>query len=112
MENLLHIRDQLFQKESEAQEQADQLRKELLTLEDQHGLLLLQKNNELSQLQTELERTRSEAEIWVQDHIIACQKNCPKSQDKIKCEILLCLSRYRRGSGIMSRKQQQRKPSY
>ncbi|XP_053181526.1 coiled-coil domain-containing protein 42 like-2 [Scomber japonicus] len=64
LENLLHIRDQLFQKESEAQEQADQLRKELLTLEDQHRLLLLQKNNELSQLQTELERTRSEAEIW------------------------------------------------
>ena len=67
LENLLHIRDKLSQRESEAEEKSDQLRKELLTLEDQHHLLLLHKNNELSKLQTELEKTRSEAEIWVQD---------------------------------------------
>lgn len=83
LESLLHIRDQLSQRESDAQEQADQQRKALLTLEDQHHLLLLHKNNQLSQLQTKLEKTRSEAEIWVKD-IIVCQ-NQPQSQDKIEC---------------------------
>ncbi|XP_070759928.1 coiled-coil domain-containing protein 42 homolog [Enoplosus armatus] len=64
LENLLHLRDQLYQRESEAQEQADQQRKALLKLEDQHYLLRVHKNNQLSQVQTELEKTRSEALIW------------------------------------------------
>ncbi|XP_044189839.1 coiled-coil domain-containing protein 42 like-2-like [Thunnus albacares] len=64
LENLLHVRDKLSQKEREAEEKADQLSKELLTLEDQHRLMLLHKNNELSKLQTELEKRRSEADIW------------------------------------------------
>ncbi|XP_044052777.1 coiled-coil domain-containing protein 42 homolog isoform X1 [Siniperca chuatsi] len=64
LESLLHFRDQFYRRESEAQEQADQQRKALLTLEDQHHLLRLHKNNQLSQLQTELEKTRSEAQTW------------------------------------------------
>ncbi|KAM7391739.1 hypothetical protein PAMP_022401 [Pampus punctatissimus] len=64
LENLLYIRHQLSQKENKVQEQIVQQRKALLTLEDQHRLLLLRKKNQLSQLQTELEKTRSEAEIW------------------------------------------------
>ncbi|XP_072237280.1 coiled-coil domain-containing protein 42 homolog [Leuresthes tenuis] len=63
-ESLLHFRDQLYQKENQVQDQVDQQRKALLKLNDQHDLLFLQKNNQLSQLQTELEKTRSEAIIW------------------------------------------------
>ncbi|XP_070689484.1 coiled-coil domain-containing protein 42 [Pempheris klunzingeri] len=64
LESLLHFRGQLCQRESEAQEKADQQRKALLTLEDQHHLLRLHKINQLSQLQTELEKTRSETLTW------------------------------------------------
>ncbi|KAM7416408.1 hypothetical protein PAMA_018462 [Pampus argenteus] len=64
LENLLYIRDQLSEKENKVQEQIVQQKKALLTLEDQHHLLLLRKKNKLSQLQTELEKARSEAEIW------------------------------------------------
>ncbi|CAI5645067.1 unnamed protein product [Oreochromis niloticus] len=64
LESLLHFRCQLSERESKAQEQADEQRKALLTLEQQHNLLLLQRNNQLSQLQTELEKTRSEGLIW------------------------------------------------
>lgn len=72
LESLLHFRCQLSERESKAQEQADEQRKALLTLEQQHNLLLLQRNNQLSQLQTELEKTRSEGLIWVW-HIILDQ---------------------------------------
>ncbi|XP_070821234.1 coiled-coil domain-containing protein 42 homolog [Chaetodon trifascialis] len=64
LESLLHFREQLYQKESEAQEQLDQQRKALLTLEDQHHLLRLHRNNQLSQLQTELQEMFSEALTW------------------------------------------------
>ncbi|KAM9764799.1 coiled-coil domain-containing protein 42 like-2-like [Menidia menidia] len=63
-ESLLHFRDQLYQKENQVQEQVDQQRRVLLTLEDQHNLLFLQKNNQLAHLQTELDRVRAEALIW------------------------------------------------
>ncbi|XP_004543471.2 cilia- and flagella-associated protein 73 isoform X2 [Maylandia zebra] len=64
LESLLHFRCQLSERESKAQEQADEQRKALLTLEQQHNLLLLQRNNQLSQLQTKLEKTHSEGLIW------------------------------------------------
>ncbi|XP_032371679.1 coiled-coil domain-containing protein 42 homolog [Etheostoma spectabile] len=64
LESLLHFRDHLYQRESKAQEQVSQQRKALLSLEDQHHFLRLHKNNQLSQLQTELEKTRSEALTW------------------------------------------------
>ncbi|KAI3372896.1 hypothetical protein L3Q82_023336 [Scortum barcoo] len=64
LESLLHFRDQLYQKESEAREQADQQRKVLLTLEDQYQLLRLHKTNQLSQLQTKLDKTRAGALTW------------------------------------------------
>lgn len=70
IESLLHFREQFYQKEITAQDEVDQQRKTLLTLESQHNLLVMQKNNLLSQLQTELERTRSEAAIWVPDTIL------------------------------------------
>lgn len=68
--SLLHIRDRLCQKESETEEQANQQRRAQLALEDQHHLLLLHKNNQLSHLQTDLEQTLSEAEFWVHDIIL------------------------------------------
>ncbi|KAM9856167.1 coiled-coil domain-containing protein 42 like-2 [Aulostomus maculatus] len=64
LESLLHIRDRLCQKENEAEELANQHRKALLTLEDHHHLLRLHQNNQLSQLQTELEKASSEADVW------------------------------------------------
>ncbi|XP_068167910.1 coiled-coil domain-containing protein 42 like-2 isoform X1 [Antennarius striatus] len=65
LEALLHFRDQLYQKDSETQEKVDSLRKALLTLEDQHRLLQLHKNNQLSKLNNEKEMMRSEALTWV-----------------------------------------------
>nr|XP_046243258.1 coiled-coil domain-containing protein 42 homolog [Scatophagus argus] len=72
LENLLHFRDQFCQQENEAQEQINYLRKALLTLEDQQRLMRLYKNNQLSQLHKELEKTRSEAVTWESrwDHIV------------------------------------------
>ncbi|XP_073321817.1 coiled-coil domain-containing protein 42 homolog [Pagrus major] len=64
LESLLHFRGKLCQRESEAQEQADQQRKALQTLEDQHHLLQLHKNNQLSQLYKKLEKMCSEALTW------------------------------------------------
>ncbi|XP_030000039.1 coiled-coil domain-containing protein 42 like-2 [Sphaeramia orbicularis] len=64
LESLLLIKDQLSQRENDAQEQLDQQKKALLMVEDQHRLMILHKNNQLSQLQTELEKTRTEALIW------------------------------------------------
>ncbi|XP_069565561.1 coiled-coil domain-containing protein 42 homolog [Brachyistius frenatus] len=64
MENLLHFRNKLYQSESKRQDHVDQMRKEMLVLEDQHNLLRLQRNNELSSLHDVLEKTRSEALTW------------------------------------------------
>ncbi|KAM9408270.1 coiled-coil domain-containing protein 42 homolog [Pholidichthys leucotaenia] len=64
VESLLHLRGQLCQRENKSQEQADQQRKALLALEDQHNLLRLEKDNLLTQLQTQLEKTQSEALTW------------------------------------------------
>ncbi|KAG8012063.1 Coiled-coil domain-containing protein 42-like protein [Nibea albiflora] len=64
LESLVHFKEELSRRESEAQEQADQWRKALRTLEDQHHLLQLHKNNQLSQLQSELEETLSETLTW------------------------------------------------
>ena len=69
-ESLLHFREQLYLKENQVQDQVDQQRNALLKLNDQYDLLFLQKNNQLSQLQTELEKTRSEAAIWVSNIIL------------------------------------------
>ncbi|XP_041793272.1 coiled-coil domain-containing protein 42 homolog [Chelmon rostratus] len=64
LESLLHFRDQLYQKASQAQEQVDQQRKALPRLEDQYHLLRLHKTNQLSQLQTELQGMFTEALKW------------------------------------------------
>ncbi|KAM3838144.1 coiled-coil domain-containing protein 42 homolog [Diretmus argenteus] len=63
-ETLLITRQQLRQRESEVQEQVDRQRGALQTYIDQQSCLLLQKNNLLSQLQTQLDQTRSEALRW------------------------------------------------
>ncbi|XP_027900712.1 coiled-coil domain-containing protein 42 homolog isoform X1 [Xiphophorus couchianus] len=63
-ENLLYIRDQLYQRETQVQEHMEQQKKAFQILKDQHNLLWLQKNNHLSQLQTNLEKARSKALIW------------------------------------------------
>ncbi|XP_016537082.1 coiled-coil domain-containing protein 42 homolog isoform X5 [Poecilia formosa] len=63
-ENLLYIRDQLYQRETQVQERMEEQKKACQILKDKHNLVWLQKNNHLSQLQTELEKARSEALIW------------------------------------------------
>ncbi|KAM4592415.1 coiled-coil domain-containing protein 42 homolog [Odontesthes bonariensis] len=63
-ENLLQYRDRLYERENQVQDQVGQQRKKLLKLKDQHELMLLQGNNQLSQLQTELQKARSEAQNW------------------------------------------------
>lgn len=67
IESLLHFEDHFCKRENKAFQRVDQLKKTLLTLKDNHPLLRLQKNNQLSQLQTEIEKTRSEALSWVSD---------------------------------------------
>uniref|UniRef100_A0AAQ4NW63 DUF4200 domain-containing protein n=1 Tax=Gasterosteus aculeatus aculeatus TaxID=481459 RepID=A0AAQ4NW63_GASAC len=64
IESLLHFEDHFCKRENKAFQRVDQLKKTLLTLKDNHPLLRLQKNNQLSQLQTEIEKTRSEALSW------------------------------------------------
>ncbi|XP_054467628.1 coiled-coil domain-containing protein 42 homolog [Anoplopoma fimbria] len=64
IESLLHLQDLLYQRDKKTHEQVDHLKKSLLTLEDRHRLLRLQKTNRLSQLQTEIEQTCSEALSW------------------------------------------------
>lgn len=66
---LLHLRDKLFQKENQV-EQMYQQRKALLKREDDHNLFCMQKNNELFQLQTELEKAHSQSLILVPDIIL------------------------------------------
>lgn len=70
LESLLHFRGKLRQRESEAQEQADQQRRALQTLEDQRHLLQLHKNNQLSQLYKNMEKMCSEALTWVGSKIL------------------------------------------
>ncbi|XP_031732722.1 coiled-coil domain-containing protein 42 homolog [Anarrhichthys ocellatus] len=62
--NLLHIQDDLQEREKKAYEQVDQLRESLLTLEDNVRLQRLQKNLLLSRLQTKLDETHAEAKHW------------------------------------------------
>ncbi|KAM8864908.1 coiled-coil domain-containing protein 42 like-2 isoform 1-T1 [Synchiropus picturatus] len=64
LENLLHTREQFSERFSRADEQVNRQRKALLTQEEQHRLTVLGRSNQLLQLQTELERTFSEAEFW------------------------------------------------
>uniref|UniRef100_A0A3Q0QVW1 DUF4200 domain-containing protein n=1 Tax=Amphilophus citrinellus TaxID=61819 RepID=A0A3Q0QVW1_AMPCI len=65
MEQLLKITKVLqVLKKSITINQVIEHRKTLLELEEQHNLLLLQRNNQVSWLQTELEKTRSEGLIW------------------------------------------------
>ncbi|MEQ2314642.1 hypothetical protein AMECASPLE_014242 [Ameca splendens] len=63
-ESLLHLRNQLYERETQVQEQMEQQKKHLQILKDQHSLLWLHKNNQLSQLKKELERACSEVLIW------------------------------------------------
>ncbi|XP_061602598.1 coiled-coil domain-containing protein 42 like-2-like [Cololabis saira] len=63
-ENLLHFQDQLYQKESRAQEQLIQKRRKLLKMEEDHELFCLQRNNQVFQLQGELEEASADTQIW------------------------------------------------
>ncbi|XP_072309960.1 coiled-coil domain-containing protein 42 homolog [Eucyclogobius newberryi] len=65
-ESLLHFRDQLSQRDNRDQGRINKLRTELLTLEEQSHFMMVHRRNQLSHLQTELERTRSEAFSWEQ----------------------------------------------
>ncbi len=111
LERLLYFRDQLCQRESEVQQQADQQRNALLRLEEEHQLLWMHNNNQLSQLQTELEKTYSEALTWV-PHKIKVRRQIIRSNVAYRLNHhLTCVSIYRKGSGTTFSKQQQRRRS-
>ncbi|XP_031607658.2 coiled-coil domain-containing protein 42 homolog [Oreochromis aureus] len=89
-ESLLHFRGQFYQKEMTLQDEVDQQKKALLTLQDQHNLVVMQKNSLLSQLQTELEKTQAEALTWEQkwNHIQETAAKKTLELGKIKMAIL------------------------
>ncbi|XP_026000431.1 coiled-coil domain-containing protein 42 homolog [Astatotilapia calliptera] len=89
-ESLLHFQDQFYQKEMKLQDEVDQQKKALLTLQDQHNLVVMQKNSLLSQLQTELEKTQAEALTWEQkwNHIQETAAKKTLQLGKIKMAIL------------------------
>lgn len=88
LENLLHLRDQLCEKENTDQEEVDQLRKALQMLEEQHHLLWLHTNNQLSQLRSELDKACSEALTWVA-HIALWHQNA-RSNVTQRCVTFSC----------------------
>lgn len=130
LENLIHLRDQLYQKEREAQEKVDQLRKTLQRLEGQHHLLRLHMNNQLSQLHNELKKICSEALTWVPHRkhglkpSFRAQAQMLLKNERLRLDCLKktiscmtfscpCLSlSYRKSSGTTLWKQRQRKHSY
>ncbi|XP_055018307.1 coiled-coil domain-containing protein 42 homolog isoform X2 [Boleophthalmus pectinirostris] len=89
-ESLLHFRDQLSQRDNNDQDRINKLRSELVTLEDQSHLMMTHRRNQLSHLQIELERTRSEAFIWEQkwNHIEETAAKKTLLLGKIKMAIL------------------------
>ncbi|XP_061587388.1 coiled-coil domain-containing protein 42 like-2-like [Cololabis saira] len=64
LEKMLHIRDELYQKESGAQEQLIQARRKLRKMEEDHELFCLQMNHQVFHLQGELEEASKETQIW------------------------------------------------
>ncbi|XP_077570966.1 coiled-coil domain-containing protein 42-like isoform X1 [Stigmatopora nigra] len=64
LENLLRIREQLCEKQRLADDQVDQQRKALLTINSQHDLAHLHCNNQLSQMHHKLDKAQSEVEHW------------------------------------------------
>ncbi|XP_029685610.1 coiled-coil domain-containing protein 42 isoform X2 [Takifugu rubripes] len=64
VENLLHLREQLSEKEKSAQKDVDNRKKALQTLEDQHHLTSLHMNVQLSRLHRELDEMCSETLTW------------------------------------------------
>lgn len=65
VENLLHLRQQLSEKEEGSQKDVDQSKSVLQTLEDQHHLTSLHMNIQLSQLHRDMEEMCSETLTWV-----------------------------------------------
>ncbi|XP_074546963.1 coiled-coil domain-containing protein 42 homolog [Halichoeres trimaculatus] len=64
IENLLHFREQLCQREAESDNEVEEKKKALSVLKEQHHLVQLQGNNQLSQLQNELSTALSEVSTW------------------------------------------------
>ncbi|XP_034072257.1 coiled-coil domain-containing protein 42-like [Gymnodraco acuticeps] len=64
MENLLRIRESLLQQDLKKREKYDELRRTLQSNQEQHRLMRLQKNYELSQMEVEHEKARSEVLEW------------------------------------------------
>ncbi|XP_033845901.1 coiled-coil domain-containing protein 42 homolog [Periophthalmus magnuspinnatus] len=89
-ESLLHCRDQLSQRDNNDQDRINKLRSELVTLQDQSHLMMVHRRNQLSHLQTELEKTRSEAFKWEQkwNHIEETAAKKTLLLGKIKMAIL------------------------
>ncbi|XP_051793254.1 coiled-coil domain-containing protein 42 homolog [Acanthochromis polyacanthus] len=63
-EKLLYFRQRLYEKETKMQEKQSQQRKTLQELEERRQFLLMQHNNQMSELQAELDRTRFEVNTW------------------------------------------------
>lgn len=65
VENLLHLRQQLSEKEKSCQKDVDERKKALQTLEEHQHLTSLHMNVQLSRLQRELDEMCSETLTWV-----------------------------------------------
>ena len=110
LESQLHLREQLCQREREAEEQVEQQRKALAALDNQQDLMQLQRNNQLSQLQAKLDETSSGALIWV-PHIILSHMESIKWCLEVAHIFCMSPSSHRKGSGTPFRKLLHRKYS-
>ena len=84
-ETLRVTRDQLCQRQREVQEQMDNQRAVLQRYTGQQSCLLLQMNNLLSQLQTQLDQTRLEALVWVYDLLNEMKHQIPNLAQPLFC---------------------------
>uniref|UniRef100_A0A667YB21 Uncharacterized protein n=1 Tax=Myripristis murdjan TaxID=586833 RepID=A0A667YB21_9TELE len=77
---------QLQQRASEIQEQTDSQRGALQTYMDQQSCVLLQKNNLLSQLQTQLDQTCSEVLRWVPGTVLCVRVIRARNRGRGGCD--------------------------
>ncbi|KAM3601530.1 uncharacterized protein V6R79_014390 [Siganus canaliculatus] len=82
LENILHIRSKVFQKDSEEWVEVEQLQKTCAALKKKQRFQQLQRNTKLLQLQTELQRACSEVQVWEKwwDHF---QKTATEQQIEV-----------------------------
>ncbi|XP_029994839.1 coiled-coil domain-containing protein 42-like [Sphaeramia orbicularis] len=66
LENLLHLRSSLFQKDKLKVDQVEQQKKDLLTMDYQHHLDMVQAHSRMAAVRTQLDAAAHQAQIWEQ----------------------------------------------